>query len=217
MMCDTLRPALRDHAAGASAPSPLVDHLRSCAGCAAALADERRLLDEIDGVVGGLGDEEPSPAFLVRTRALAGPLPSSRRPTAALRWAAAILALGVGLPILGRLVPETTAPPAAAPAGPLAASASPSASPGTAAVASPRPAPRPTRRPALRPREVAPIVAPDQETAILRFAALIESGAVEAPRRMESDAPLPEPEQLYLPPLTIAPIEADEAPSEESR
>jgi hypothetical protein len=163
-----------------------------------------------------MGDEEPSPAFVARARALAQPRTRSRLQPATLRWAAAIVALGLGLSILERIVRETT--PTASPAADRPSVAAPPSAPAvTAEVAAPYPAPRPSTRPVRRRRLPEPIVPPDQQTAILRFAALIESGAVEAPRRVESNEPLPEPQELYLPPLAIAPIEADEAPSEESR
>jgi hypothetical protein len=216
MSCREIRPALRDHAAGAAAPSSLAEHLRSCSECAAALADERSLLAEIDGVVGAIGDEEPSPAFVVRALALDGPRTRPRLRLSTLQWAAAIVALGLGLSILERSVRETPSKGSPAADRPSVA-ASPSAPAVTAAVAAPYPAPRPSTRPARRRRLPDPIVPPDQQDAILRFAALIESGAVEAPRRIESNEPLAEPQELYLPPLAIAPIEAAEAPSEESR
>jgi hypothetical protein len=52
-----------------------------------------------------------------------------------------------------------------------------------------------------------------------RYAALIETGVVEVPPRTlehdEPSLPLDQPPPLHLPPLTIAPIEADVAPSED--
>jgi anti-sigma factor RsiW len=205
---------LRDHAAGARLPRPVLDHLESCRECAAALQAERRLLDEIDATLDGLRTAEPSPALMARARALADT-------PAAAPWAvsvfgiaaAALVVIGVAVTVVRQLSLE---PPSPTPA-PTAITSAPE-SPVTPEIApSAPPAPRPVRRRAV----ARPIVPPGQEALVERFAALVDGGVVEAPERIvrpdEACTPLLEPSELVLPPLAITAIEAEEAPSEESR
>jgi hypothetical protein len=207
---------LRDHAAGASLPPSVGDHVGVCAECTAVLETERRLLAEVDDVLGGVRDSHPSPAFVARVRALAVAPASPRWSPPQLFWAAAALALAL-TPVALRLAapPQPSVP--SADRSPRASA--PSAPVMLASVPPSNPTPAPSRRPRRRAAPPAePIVPSGQETLIVRFAALVDSGAVEARAPTESDvsqSPLPSPQELYLPPLSLAPLEADEAPSED--
>jgi hypothetical protein len=216
MTCHDHLRALRDHAAGAALTPRLEAHLGTCASCAAALDAERSLLDEIDVALTGASQAEPSRAFLARVQALGDRPESSRIPPSGLRVAAAVLVLGVSAAVIQRFAWIDT--PAAVPPA-LVSSAS-----STAALPPPRKAssiePSPPSAPPPRPvRVAAAIVPPGQEALAGRFAALVDSGVVDlAPQALETDLPglpLRQAPELFVPPLTIAPIEADEAPSEE--
>lgn len=213
MSCPAFLTALRDQAAGAAATPALAAHLRVCLACREALEAERRILAEVDATIGGVGSTDPSRDLLARARALAATSPS-RSWFAPGTWAAAaVLVLVLSAFVLQRL-PHV---PAEIPVPPT-----PAATP-EATLEPPRDATRPPERPrrAVPAIPVAvPLVPPGQEAALIRFAELMASGVVAAmpPRLVGPEvpkAPIPEPPDLDRPLLTIEPIEAEEAPSEE--
>jgi hypothetical protein len=213
MTCHDLLPELRDHAAGSEPTPGLTTHLVACRACEAALQAERRVVEEIDGTLAALGQANPSPAFIARARALSAHPPANRRLLPALRVAAALLVVGVSATLVQRFAwIDTPAPVPSASGSPSPAAGPP---PEVSSVEPPPPS-APPPRPA---RIAAAIVPPGQEALAGRFAALVDSGVVELPPQvLETDPPslpLQQPRELFVPPLTIAPIEADEAPSEE--
>jgi hypothetical protein len=203
---------LRDHAAGARLAPSLAAHLADCPDCAGVLEAERRVLDEVDATLDSLRRADPSPALIARARALADA-------PAAAPWAASVFRIAAAaLVVVGAAatVRQLSWEPSPTPAPTTLASAAelpvtPELAPSVA------PTPRRIRRRAVAP----PIVPSDQEALAQRFAALVDSGVLDAPERIvrpdESGTPLPEPPELVLPPLMIAAIEAEDAPSEESR
>jgi hypothetical protein len=214
MTCHDHLRALRDHAAGAGLTPRLEAHLGTCASCVAALDAERSLLEEIDVALSGASQAEPSRAFLARVKALADRPEPRRILLPSLRIAAALLAVGLSTVVLQRFEwrqDPTPLPPTLGMPEPLPPETAP---PIVDAVAPP---PRSVPTPRLVPAAAA-VVPPGQEALVQRLAALIESGVVELPPpalENDPDLPLQEPTELFVPPLTIPPIEAAEAPSEE--
>ena len=215
MTCHDLLPDLRDHAAGAEPTPRLATHLLTCGACAANLQAERRVLEQIDGTLAVLGQMDPSPAFLARARALSARPDANHRLLPSLLGAAALLVIGVSAAVLQRFAWVDTPPPVPSASG---SPASPTAAPAPPIASSVEPPP-PSAPPPRPVRVAAAIVTPGQEALATRLATLIESGVVDPPpQALEADPqalPLPQPPELFVPPLTIAPIEADEAPSEE--
>ena len=208
--------ALRDHAAGASAPG-LEVHLGECRHCAAMLEAERGLLQEIDAVLGQLRAVEPSPALLVRARSLVDVRPASPR-SALAAWAVAAAALALCVSVLVR---QRVAPTPAVVPTPTAAVIPPAERlpelPPVPTVGISRPSRLPERS-VPRSAEDFPVVPPGQERALVRFADLMASGIAVVPAHLlHPEAPIAEPPDLDRPLLTIEPMEAPEAPSEESR
>lgn len=223
MRCRDLVPAIREHAAGALPSPALLGHLRECEACSSALEAERRLLAEVDAVVGHLCQADPSLALLVHARSLARARSFRRSRPSAVWVAAALLAFAVTLAI-----PHRTTPPIPEPSPPSdepRTATEPSL--GTAGDAQPRTALAPQAAAPPRPRvsrpaaAQVPLVPPGQDRALLRFAALMRTGAVEAPRGLvepdSADLPLSPPPDLECTVLTVEPIGAVEASPEESR
>jgi hypothetical protein len=215
MSCPARLTEIRDHAAGAPLAPGLATHLVDCPACTEALGTERRVLDEIDATLDDLRLAEPPAALIARARALADAPVTRSWPAFVLRAAAAALVV-VGT--AATLVRQLSWEPSPSPAPSTLAAARPPAAEarvtGELAPSAP-PAPQVPRRSAV----ARAIVPPGQEALVHRFAALVDSGIVDAPERIvrpeESGTPLGEPPELVVPPLNIQPIEADEAPSEE--
>jgi hypothetical protein len=202
---------LRDHAAGAPVSPDLESHIGGCPACAGVLEGERRLLQEIDAVLGQARVLEASPSLLVQARSLA-----ALRPPARVRWLRAAGAVAAALVAAVVLVQRGMAPTprdastTAAPRIPPEVR-TPEAAP--VAVSQPECSParsRPTASVNL------PLVPPGQERALVRFAELMQGGTVLVPDHLLHPADLlAEPPDVDRPLLSIAPIEATEAQSEE--
>jgi hypothetical protein len=232
MDCGRHETPLREHAHGAPLSPALEAHLAICAVCQEVVAAEQRLLAEIDRALDGVGQVEPSPAFLARARAVAldqsRPLLPSGRWAVLRRWPVWALPALAGALLLAALVTRmrpaieptrgvpyaSSTPPASArhaPAATASSSATPVSSEPLRRTAAHETAAAPGRALA-RPlfSEPAAIVPPGQADALVRLATLIASGSVTPPALLlEPPDPAQEirqPAELNFRPLTIAPI-----------
>jgi hypothetical protein len=148
MGCERWRSALTDVALGASSTPELLSHLEACADCSTRLATLRALLARIDGEIRAGLDVAGGAQFLRRVRQRAAERRHARR------WLTGWplpLAAGLGVLVLGLLVPRGAEPPKASiPARP----------------SSPPPAPEPVRGEPAAPGAAAPV--PAREAPLVR-------------------------------------------------
>lgn len=225
MSCDRYAPALADHACGADLAPDVAAHLRTCAACAARLADERRAIAGLDGELQQLLAVEPSAHFATRVQAHVR-AESAPRPRPFFLWSGLAAAAAVTLAAVivygprGSRQIETAPAPAPATTTAKAAPLSQPAESGTteqttrmgasrARVADgPRRTVAATTTAASTEPEV--LVPPDQARALERYVALLHGGQLETSDLAQEPAPqLSVPADLTIGPLTVKPIAID--------
>jgi len=217
--CEEHRSDLMEIALGAGATPGLERHVATCAGCRAALEEDRRLLARIDGEVEATLQFAPSGGFLARVRQRVKEPRGFRwrwwlAPSAA---AAAVALLALWRPVPAPIAPPPTpARPAAEPA-PRVVQAPSSVNPVTVTPVSSQ---RASRRPAAPPEILVPVGESEalrryledlrrQRTALAALRALGPVAAGAASTDMPPTALAPLPTQA-----TVAAIDPAPAPKE---
>ncbi len=227
MSCERFEGERIDVAAGESPSPALQAHLEGCAACRARLDEQRRVLEDVDRVLGARLSAEPSPDFAARVRARVGET-ESRRPWRPL-WVAALAAALAAAVLAGWMVLR---PDREVPAGPRQVTTASEARPHQDAPrVTPSDQPRPSSAPALTPPRVAAtrvaataprrvpatdraeplvLVPSGEEDALRRFVDSLRHGAQPAPPLLIAGTSLEgavePPPLLDFPAVTIEPL-----------
>ncbi len=207
MSCTHEREAVLAAARAESAPPEVERQLQSCPACRETFERERRLLGQIDEVLGDALSLRPSPELLPRIRRA---VESSKAPSWSSAWFLPVAAGGAALAVAAWLLAR---PPAAQRPAPEARIDPPPASASAAPPVSAPPAVPAKAAAARRPWEPEVLVTPGQEAELQRLVAALRSGRVDATSLLGEAAP--PPQDLAVAPLAeVAPLEVKPLVSE---